>query len=180
MKNTIIILISLLLFSCGSKKKTVSREKIKEVSEVVEQVKSVVSESVGIETFDTSSNVELEVSENEILEVEADSSGVVSVEVVKTDNGYMKTFTGVKSVRVVNERKEVEKSDTLAIVSKINAEKSTVKEESSSIKIKSEKNGRNTEVEIQSKSTGFWIMLFLIILLLLVWLILRKKVSWLP
>lgn len=119
MKKTLIILLVLSLASCGvTKTKSIEETSIKkEKIEVVEkeaettQVKTE-EENRTIKTDSVAEKEEKTVtrSESEEVDIVADSTGVVTREVVKTSDGYKETYTGVQSVSLRDKTETEEKS----------------------------------------------------------------------
>lgn len=170
MKNlklfTIIVLI-IFLQSCRSKQKAVEREKKIEEIEAVVNSEEKILEEITVDRLEVSKSEIKEIRENTTEEIEADSTGTVTVEVVKTDTGYIKTYKGVSKVKVTKDTRETNKTDTTALKLEINAEKELTKKDESFIKIKNESKTRKTDVEIKSTSTWFWLILALLLALFL-------------
>ena len=125
MKKIILTFLILLIVGCGSKKKVIEEESAKtEITTEVE--KSTVETEVKTEketaVVKVDSTAEKETTEifkevDENFEVEADSTGVVTVETIKTDTGTKKVWTGVKSFKTgkttTNERKSLKERITM-------------------------------------------------------------------
>lgn len=159
------IILILLIVGCKAKKKATERkkEKIEAVADVsrIEKTTSAISMS----DITTAKVVEREVETNSTEEIEADSTGTVTVKVVKTDSGYIKTYTGVKNIKVTNDTKEREKVDSTSVKIDSMAINTTNKKDESFIRIKRESKERKTDVEIKSTSTWFWILLAIVVIL---------------
>lgn len=119
MKKALIILLSLSLASCGvTKTKSIEETSIKkEKVEVVEKKAETTEVKTEEETkvIKTDSIAEKEEktvtrSESEEVDIVADSTGVVTREVVKTSDGYKETYTGVQSVSLRDKTETEEKS----------------------------------------------------------------------
>lgn len=171
----LILLVLVSLVGCKAKNKVTERkkEKLQIVQGITES--EVISEDISIDKLEVSKSEIKEIEDNSIEEIEADSTGTVTVEVKKTDTGYIKTYKGVSKVKVTNTTKETKKTDTTALKSITEGNKDTVKKNESFIKIKREENNRKTDVEIRSTSTWFWLFL-LIVVMFVVWLN-RKRLS---
>lgn len=173
-KLLLILLAATLLVGCRSKKKITERTKKLEVLEAQQEIEAVEFEVLEEETFSNTSSTEINSNETSTVEIEADSTGTVTREVVKTDTGFIETFTGVKNVKVVTEKSEEKKVDTSAVIMEKSKQTEKATSDVSVIKINREEEGRKTNVEIQSGSTWFWILLFIIVVIgLYVWL--KKK-----
>ena len=129
---------------------------------------SVITEETIVENIDFNKLEKIksttkEISDNTTEVIEADSTGKVTVKVEKTDSGYTKTYTGVKKIRVSNDKtsKTVAKNKETNTV--LDAQKETSKSNESLIKINQETKTRKTNVEIKSTSTWFWILLAIVI-----------------
>lgn len=172
-----LLVIILLVSSCRSKKKTLERENIVSELEAVTSTDAVISEAFELNsTINTNTEIET-VSTNEVEHIEADSTGNVTVTVEKTNTGYVKTYTGVKSIKVSSEKVDKNKKETIAENTNITGTKDTKINNESLIKVKTESKTRKTDVEIKSTSTWFWIILLIIAI---VYMILRKNIGFLP
>jgi len=126
-----------------------------------------ISEDLKLDKIETSKETSVNIAENETEDIIADSTGIVTVNYKKTPKGYTKTYTGVRSIKVSNEKSSTNK----AIVSDTKTETETSKnvqnKNESLIKINQETKARKTNVEIKSTSTWFWLLF--IIFLLVAW-----------
>ena len=150
------MLIVFLLIGCKAKKKLTEATETKEKTEIVIESKQETKET---EKRDSTATI-VTISTNDIIEVEADTSGVVT----KKTEGGITTITGAKKITF---RKEEEKKDEV-----VNLEVEKEKKEDSNTVVnidqtKQEKK-RTSNVDIKT-SYGFiwWIILILIILLIL-------------
>jgi hypothetical protein len=143
----IIIILAILLSSCGAKKK--QTERIKEVKAF--EVERVQQKKVSIDSAATISIT----STNETIEVEADSTGVVT----KETKGNKIIFTGAKKVTIKTEEK---KEDTQIDVKKEIKERDKIKVED-----KSETKKRTSDVKITGRSGYLWWLLLIIPLYLI-------------
>lgn len=166
MKNKLLILFSILaLSSCRSKHKTVERQ-----NSALELTASGLTELSTTENFvldkteaKKESSVELTDTTNE--EIEADSTGKVSVEYQKTPNGYVKTYTGVKRVKVSSGSSETKKEANTNTNTNIDANKKTDASDQTDIDLDAKNKSRGTESESSGVSNRFWIILAIVIAL---------------
>ena len=167
MKKITIILLAFILAGCGSKKKTVNREKEEtEISKVVERVGTVFEEKKVDSTVVKEENI-LVISEEKNIEFIADSSGVVTIEFEKTDKGYKKTIKGIKEAKISDRTTETEKvsKDSLNVV-KTNS-KDSVNIEKENTASKTDKDTRTMNLDVRR---GFhWWILIVVVTVFLVW-----------
>jgi hypothetical protein len=193
MKKTILILLaSLVLISCGSKRKIVEETKSKkEITEVVDKKETTteVKKSEETKVIKTDSIAEKEEktitrSKTEEVDIVADSSGVVTREVVKTSDGYIERYTGVSSVSLRDKTIDEQKSlkETISVLKEENsrmfkADSLYRVETQKEITRLTEENESRTK-DKEEKAGGFWWWLLFISLGLNVLLILyinRKR-----
>lgn len=177
MKKTFLVLTILFwtffVQSCGSKKKVTQREKIKTEVSINEVKEEKVIETFIEEKLESKKTVLDKLDENSTEEIEADSTGVVTVQVKQTDSGTVKIYTGVKKIKVSNEKTATKQTDTSATKQNIESSKESETRKETELKIKEEVNKRNTDVTIKRTPTWLWILLILVVLFIL-WMRNRK------
>lgn len=163
MKQILLLFFALFILSCGSKKKTVNREKVKtEVETAIEKVETVVEEkkvdSVAVKKENT-----LIITEKKDIEFEANEGGVITREVEYTDTGYKETYTGVKNVSVRESSKEENKAtqDSVSVVKSDST--NSIKTEKKNTTTKEEKDTREMDLDVK-RGFPWWILILIVVI----------------
>ena len=165
MKKIIYLFIILLSFSsCRSKKKIVEREKINTQVEQTTSTEETIESAFSLSVSESLASESTTLEDSSIEEIEADSLGTVTLSVVKTDTGFVKTYTGVKKIKISQEKKETNESKKDNKITALEALETNTKKDESFIKINQETKKRKTNVEIKSTSTWFWIIIAILVL----------------
>lgn len=159
-----ILIIAILLSSCRTKQKSVERQSTALEIEASEITDLTTEETISLHEVEAIKEKRVEASDNLNEEIEADSTGTVTVEYEETNTGYKRTYKGVKSVTISSEKQtdEIETSTTKETTA--NATATENKKDESFIKVNQETDGRKTNVEIKSTSTWFWLLLAIIVI----------------
>ena len=171
------LLILLMLTSCGTRKKTVDKEKtVNEIesSGITEAKVSEAYKEKQLTVTDFTANT-VEIDEN--YDIEADSTGEVTINYEKTLNGYKKTFTGVKNLKSTSNTSDKKETVNTAITSESEGNINT------DIKDGFEIDGKNASDKGRSeldRDSGFpwWILVLALLIIAYLWL--RRKVGFLP
>ncbi|WP_037348928.1 hypothetical protein [Sediminibacter sp. Hel_I_10] len=177
MKTQLLVLVILaLMSSCSVKKKTVERQSIVSTLKSEAFKTRVSSEEINFKKKSAKKVKSIELLENEIVEIEADSTSNVTVLTEKTENGYKKTFTGVKNLKISNSKSsKVSEENEIEAVDQ-NIKKADSLSTGEQLKIDQELNSRETNTWISRIPTWFWILL----LIIATYMVLRKRVGFLP
>lgn len=170
--------IAVIAAGCRAKMKTVDKLKEKEAITVekIEKEKTVEKEATDsttvkkTETTITEEGNTVTTEKNKIAEVEADSSGVVEVEEIKTKTGKKTIYKGVKSIKLSDIQKKVQEEikrqsvtiDSLATT--LSSLKETTSEKIAELQaeLEYEKSQRNTDSKTFGVPTWLWIVLLIL------------------
>ena len=172
MKHKLLILFAILsLSSCRSKHKTVEREKtaLELTASGLSELST--SENFSLDKTEAKKETSIELTDTTAEEIEADSTGRVSVEYQETPNGYVKTYSGVKRVKVTSGKSETKKEVNTTVQTNIEDNKRTDASDAIDIDLDAQSNSRETESEI----TGVPFWLWIIVLIIAVFIIYRYK-----
>lgn len=164
MKNKLLILFAILsLSSCRSKHKTVEREKtaLELTASGLSELST--SENFSLDKTEAKKETSIALTDNTNEEIKADSTGRVSVEYQKTPNGYIKTYSGVKTVKVSSGSSETKKEANTNTKTNIDANKKTDASDQTDIDLDAKNKSRGTESESSGVSTWFWFILAIMI-----------------
>lgn len=170
--------IAVIAAGCRAKMKTVDKLNEKEAITVekIEKEKTVEKEATDsttvkkTETTITEEGNTVTTENNKIAEVEADSSGVVEVEEIKTKTGKKTIYKGVKSIKLSDIQKKVQEEikrqsvtiDSLATT--LSSLKETTSEKIAELQaeLEYEKSQRNTDSKTFGVPTWLWIVLLIL------------------
>jgi ATP-dependent Zn protease len=142
----IIIILAILLSSCGAKKKQTERLKIKEVTAFEVQKKEEKNISIESETKT------ITLTEGETVEIEADSTGVVT----KETKGNKTIFTGAKKITIKKENKKEEVDNKVEINQN---EKKETKAEGKTTKQETKRTSNSTTLRF-----NWWLLVLILVI----------------
>lgn len=168
MKKLVLLFVILLtISSCRGKKRLVDKQETETSLEKVLNTDIEIDSSVTTEEKISAVSVVKETNETVINEIEADNTGVVTVEVKKTDTGSITTFTGVKKLKLSSDKKELNTVDSTLTTTNTSEKNNTKISNESLIDFKQKTKDKEMSLNIKSSSSVFWIIIGIVAIICL-------------